>query len=323
MEMWDKIKFMRFLTRRHFSKLLAASPMLAEGAAKTGDIPKRPLGKVGFEVSILGWGAQHIGPPASDQATVDRIVAEGIDSGINYIDTAPNYGQSEEKVGRALKGRRDKVFLVSKIETRTREEAMGQIRESLRRLQTDHLDCVHYHNIGRDDRWPDIDAVLSEKGALGALVEAKKQGMIRHIGCSTHSFPGRTLKAFDTGQFDLFMGVLNFADRHVYNLESKILPEAKRRGIGVIAMKALGGPVRGPAGARLASAADYVPAMRYVWSLPEVAVAAVGFRTVEEMRQGIAAARAFKPLSPAEFKELSERGKVVAAQWGQTKGPVG
>ena len=87
--------------------------MLAEGAAKAGDIPKRPLGKVGFEVSILGWGAQHIGPPASDQATVDRIVAEGIDSGINFIDTAPNYGQSEEKVGRALKGKRDKVFLVS------------------------------------------------------------------------------------------------------------------------------------------------------------------------------------------------------------------
>lgn len=297
--------------------------MLAEGAAKTGDMPKRRLGKVGFEASILGWGAQHIGQPASDQTTVDRIVAEGIDSGINFIDTAPNYGQSEEKVGRALKGKRDKVFLISKIETRTREEAMGQIRESLRRLQTDHLDCVHYHNIGRHDRWPDIDAVLSEKGALGALMEAKKQGMIRHIGCSTHSFPDRTLKAFDTGQFDLFMGVLNFVDRHVYNLESKILPEAKRRGIGVIAMKALGGPVRGPAGARLSSSADYVPAMRYVWSLPEVAVAAVGFRTVEEMRQGLAAVRTFKPLSPAEFKELSERGKVVAAQWGETKGRVG
>jgi uncharacterized protein len=165
--------------------------------------------------------------------------------------------------------------------------------------------------------------VLSEKGALGALMEAKKQGMIRHIGCSTHSFPGRTLKAFDTGQFDLFMGVLNFVDRHVYNLEAKLLPEAKRRGIGVIAMKALGGPVRGPAGARLSSPADYVPAMRYVWSLPEVSVAAVGFRTVEEMRQGLAAVRTFKPLSPAEFKELSERGKVVAAQWGETKGRVG
>jgi len=313
---------MRILSRRHFSKLLAASPIVIEGAAKSGDIPRRRLGKVGFEVSILGWGAQHIGQPASDQQTVDRIVAEAIDSGINYIDTAPNYGRSEEKVGRALKGRRDKVFLVTKIETRTREEAMGQIRESLRLLQTDHLDGVHYHNIGRSDRWPSIDEVLSEQGALGALLEAKKQGMIRHIGCSTHSFPGRTLKAFETGHFDLFMGVLNFVDRHVYDLEGKVLPEAKRRGVGVIAMKALGGPVRGPAGARLV-AADYIPAMRYVWSLPEVSVAAVGFRTVEELRQGIAAARSFKRLSAPEFKELSERGKLMATQWGTTKGPVG
>lgn len=314
---------MKILTRRHFSKLLVASPIVAESAARTGDIPRRPLGKLGFEVSILGFGAQHIGPPATEQAVVDRIVAEGVDSGINYIDTAPNYTQSEEKVGRALQGRRDKVFLVTKIETRTREEAMGQIRESLRRLRTGHLDCVHYHNIGRDDRWPDINQVLSEDGALGALIEAKKQGLIRHIGCSTHSFPGRTLKAFATGHFDMFMGVLNFVDRHVYNLEEKILPEARRRGIGVVAMKALGGPLRGPVPARLGTAADFVPAMRYVWSLPEVSVAAVGFKTVEEMRQNIAAARAFQPLSAAEAKELSDRGRLMAAQWGQTKGPVG
>lgn len=286
-------------------------------------MPRRRLGRTGFEASILGWGAQHIGGPASDQATVDRIVAEGIESGINYIDTAPNYGQSEEKLGRALKGRRDKVFLVTKIESRGYAEALGQIRESLRRLQTDRLDCVLYHNIGRSDRWPDIDEVLSEKGALGALLEARKQGMIRHIGCSTHSFPGRNLKAFATGHFDLFMGVLNFVDRHVYDLESKILPEAKRLGIGVTAMKALGGPVRGPAGARLAGEADYIPALRYVWSLPEVATAAVGFRTVEEMRQALSAARSFKPLSPEESKSLAERGRLMAAQWGQTKGPVG
>jgi aryl-alcohol dehydrogenase-like predicted oxidoreductase len=313
---------MRTLTRREFSRLLALSPVAAPGAATSGEIPRRRLGKIGFEAGMLGWGAQHIGLPGVEQTTVDRMAAEAIDSGINYIDTAPNYGQSEERLGRALQGKRNKVFLVTKIESRTRDEAWGQIRESLRRLQTDRLDAVLYHNIGRDDRFPDLDEALSEKSALGALLEARRQGLIGHIGCSTHSFPGRTMKAFETGHFNLFMGVLNFVDRHVYNLEEKILPEARRRGIGVIAMKALGGPVRDPAGARLA-AADYAPAMRYVWSLAEVGVAIVGFRTVEELRQGIAAARAFQPLSASEFKKLAERGKLLAGLWGQTKGPVG
>lgn len=314
---------MNLLTRRHFSKLLAASPIVAESAAAAGEMPRRPLGKLGFNTGILGFGAQHIGQAPYEQSLVDRLVAEGLDSGVNFIDTAPNYGQSEEKLGRALKGRRDKVFLVTKIEMRTPQEVTGQIQESLRRLQTDRLDCVHYHNIGRDDRWPSIDEVLSEDGALGALLRARKQGLIRFLGCSTHSFPGRTLKAFATGHFDLFMGVLNFVDRHVYNLEEKILPEARRRGIGVVAMKALGGPTRGSVPSRLGTESDFVPAMRYVYSLPEVAVAAVGYKSLEEMRQNLAAARAFQPLSAAESRELSERGKLMAAQWGPTKGPVG
>jgi len=285
-------------------------------------------------------GTMNFGPH-TDEQTSYQIMDQALELGINFFDTANVYGWrigegvTEQIIGRWLaqgNGRRDKIVLATKVfgkmgdgpnEHRLSAMHIRQACEnSLRRLQTDHLDCVHYHNIGRDDRWPSIDEVLSEKGALGALLEAKKQGMIRHIGCSTHSFPGRTLKAFDTGHFDLFMGVLNFVDRHVYDLEGKVLPEAKRRGVGVIAMKALGGPVRGPAGARLV-AADYIPAMRYVWSLPEVSVAAVGFRTVEELRQGIAAARSFKRLSAPEFKELSERGKLMATQWGTTKGPVG
>ncbi|MBM3956697.1 MAG: aldo/keto reductase, partial [Gemmatimonadetes bacterium] len=209
----------------------------------------------------------------------------------------------------------------SKIETRTRAEAFEQVRESLRRLQTDYIDCVHFHNIGRDDRWPDLVQVLSEDGALGALVEAKKQGMIRHIGCTTHTFPERTLRAFNTGHIDLIMCVLNFVDRHIYALEEKLLPEARRRNIAVVAMKVLGGPVKG-AGARLGSLDDYQAALRYAWTLPEVATSAIGVRTPEELRQALAAARAFKPLDASEAKVLAERGKLLAAQWGPTRGPV-
>jgi predicted aldo/keto reductase-like oxidoreductase len=240
---------------------------------------------------------------------------------VNYIDTAPNYNDSEVRLGRALRGRRDKVFLTSKIETRTKEEALGQIRESLRRLQTDHLDCVLFHNIGRDDRFPDLDAALSSIGGLGGLLEAKKQGMIRHIGCSTHSAPARVIRAFDTGEFEILMCPLNFVSVHTYALETKLLPEARKRNIAVIAMKVLGGPMN-RTGARLTSPEDYAATMRYAWSVPGVVASVIGVRNADQLHMALNAARSFKPLSAAESAALSKRGKALAAEWGPAFGAV-
>ena len=312
---------MRSLSRRDFSRLVAVSPLLARGMSSPGALPARPLGKIDFQAGILGFGAQRVGEDRSDQSTVDRIVGEGLESGLNYIDTAPNYGFSEERLGRALRGKRDRVFLVSKIETRTRGEALGQIRDSLRKLQTDYLDGVLFHNIGREDRFPDFDELLSANGALGGLLEARKQGMIRHLGCSTHTNPARVLRAFQTAEFALLMCPLNFAARHLYALEEKLLPEARRRNIAVIAMKPLGGPVGRSVGARLGSREDYRATLRYVWGIPGVAVAIIGLRTPEELRQALAAAASFRPLEASELKALAERGKVLAAQWGPLHGP--
>jgi aryl-alcohol dehydrogenase-like predicted oxidoreductase len=311
---------MRSLTRRQFSKLAAAAPLAAQ-AAQARPMPLRRLGKINFQAGILGFGAQRIGDYAG-QANTNRIVAEAVDAGINYIDTAPNYGLSEERLGPALAGRRDKVFLVTKIETKTRAEAMAQMRESLRRMRTDYLDCVHFHNIGRDDRWGELDPVLSKDGALAALLEAKKQGMIRHIGCTTHSGVARVIRTLETGHIDVLMCVLNFVDRHIYNLEERLLPEARKRNIAVVAMKVLGGPTgRGP-GARLTSPENYRAAMRYCLGLPGVAVSIVGFRTPEELQKGLAAAREFQPLGAAESRELAGIGRKLAADWGPTRGPV-
>lgn len=305
-------------TRRELA-LLAASGAGAAGSA--APIPTRPLGKTGFHAGILGLGAQHLGDFNATQAEADRVIGEALDNGLNYIDTAPPYNLSEERVGRALKGKRDKVFLVSKVETNARGDATYQIRDSLRKLQTDYLDCVHIHNISRDDRFPSLEQALAKNGTLGALIDAKKQGMIRHIGCTSHLRPGRVLPAFATGEIGLFMCTVNFVERHIYNFEETVLPEARRRGIGVIAMKVLGGPVKG-AGARLASPEDYQATLRYVWSVPEVSVAIIGMRNVNELRQGLAAARAFKPLAPDEVSSLARRGKLLAAQWGPLRGPV-
>jgi aryl-alcohol dehydrogenase-like predicted oxidoreductase len=307
--------------------------------AAAGSMPAKRLGKINFQAGILGLGAQHLGDYDSDQKTADHVIGEAIDNGLNYIDTAPTYNLSEERVGRALKGKRDKVFLVSKVETNARGDVRYQIRDSLRKLQTDYLDCVHIHNIGRHklqtdyldcvhihnigrhDRYPSLDQVLRKNGTLGGLVEAKKQGMIRHIGSTSHLRPARVLPAFETGEIELFMCTLNFVERHIYGFEEKVLPEARRRNIGVIAMKVLGGPVRGK-GARLSSPADYQATLRYVWGIPGVAVAIVGLRNTEELRQALAAARSFKPLDQSELSTLTDRGKQTAAQWGTLRGPV-
>jgi aryl-alcohol dehydrogenase-like predicted oxidoreductase len=310
---------MAHYSRRDFTKVVAASP-LAVSASAAGSLPTRRLGRINFRASILGIGAQHLGDPTVEQGVVDRVIGEAIDNGLNYIDTAPPYNVSEERVGRALKGKRDKVFLVSKVETNAKGDALYQIRDSLRKLQTDYLDCVHMHNISRDDRYPSLEQVLRDNGALGALLEAKKQGMVRHIGCTSHLRPARVLPVFETGQIELFMCTVNFVERYIYNFEEKVLPEARRRNIGVIAMKVLGGPARG--GARLMSAEDYRATLRYVWGVPGVSVAIIGIRTPEELKQALAAARSYQPLSRTEMSELSERGRQMAAQWGPLRGPV-
>ncbi len=307
------------MTRRSFARSAAAGS-LGVGLSQSAPLPTRRLGKIPFQASILGLGAQHLGNEDVPQATVDQVVREGIDQGINYIDTAPTYRLSEEKVGIALKGRRDRVFLVSKVQTLTKGDVLYQIRDSLRKLQTDHLDCVHIHNLSRDDRYPTLELALSDSGTLGGLREAKKQGMIKHIGLTSHLRPARVLPALETGEFELLMCTLNFVERYIYGFEEKVLPEARKRQIGVIAMKVLGGPA--PGGARLASPADYETTLRYVWGLAGVSVAIIGFRTPAEMRQGLAAARAFRPLEPQQLSDAAARGKQMAAAWGPLRGPA-
>jgi predicted aldo/keto reductase-like oxidoreductase len=285
-------------------------------------MPTRPLGKIGFQASILGLGAQRLADRPMEQSAVDRLIAEAIDGGVNYVDTARGYGDSEKLLGPALKGRRDKVFLVTKTRSSSREGALKDIEESLRLLKTDHVDCFHIHNIARDDRFPNLQQALSEDGVLGGVMEAKKRGMTRHVGCTAHLKAPRVLPVFATGQIELFMCTLNFVERHIYNFEEQVLPEAKRRGIGVIAMKVFGGPTGRDVKPRLYTPEDYASTLRYVWGLPQLSVAIVGMRNLDELRQGLAAARGFQPLPPAELSKLMRRGKEMAAEWGPLRGDV-
>ena len=311
---------MTAFSRRDFACVMAASG-LALPVSAAGTLPTRRLGRINFQAGMLGIGAQYLGDPGVEQSTVDRVIGEALDNGINYIDTAPPYGQSEERLGRALKGKRDKVFQVSKVETNAKGDVEYQLRDSLRKLQTDHLDCVHIHNISREDRYPKLEQVLADDGTLGGLREAKKQGMIRHIGCTSHMRPARALPAFATGEIELFQCTVNFVERHIYGYEEKVFPEARRRNIGIIAMKVLGGPVQ-PGGARLVSPEHYQATLRYVWGVSGVSVAIVGMRTVDELRQALAAARGYKPLDTVEMTRITAWGMELARQWGPLRGPV-
>jgi aryl-alcohol dehydrogenase-like predicted oxidoreductase len=284
-------------------------------------MPARRLGNINFKAGILGLGAQHLGDDSVEQNLVNRVVAEAIDNGLNYIDTAPPYNRSEERIGIALEGKRDKVFLVTKIETNAGGDVDYQIRDSLRKLKTDYFDAVHIHNVGRTDRYPSMDQMLDRKnGTLGALLEWKKKGVLRHIGATCHMRPARAIPVLETGAIELFMCSVNFVERHIYNFEEKVLPECRKRGVAIIGMKVLGGPVRG--GARLMSAEDYAATLRYAWSVPGLAVAIIGMRNLDELRAGLKAAREFQPLAPAEISSLSMRGKSLAAEWGPLRGPV-
>ena len=308
---------MPHVNRRQFAATLAGVSLLQAAPAA---VPTRRLGRINFQASILGIGAQHLGDLNATQANADRVIGEAIDSGVNYIDTAPTYNISEERLGRALKGKRDRVFLVSKVETIAKGDVLYQIRDSLRKLQTDYLDCVHLHNVGREERFPTLKHMLASDGAMGGLIEAKKLGLIRHIGATCHMRPARALPVIETGEIDLFMCTINFVERHIYKFEEQVLPETRKRNIATIGMKVLGGPTK--AGARLMSPEDYAGALRYAWSVPGVAVAIVGIRTPEELSQAVRAAHAHKQLQPAEMTSLLHRGKPLAAEWGPLRGPV-
>lgn len=310
-------------TRRDLGRtaLAAASGAVAASAPSgAGTLPRRKLGKTGLDVGILGIGTAPFGRQEMSQAEVNRVVDAALDAGVNYLDTAPIYGLAERRLGEALKGKRGKFVLVSKVEATSRGDASWMVRESLMKLKTDYLDLVHLHNVGRTDRFPSLDALVGEDGALEGLRALKKKGVIRHIGLTNHMRPKRALPVMDAGDIEVVMCAANFVDRHTYNFEETIFAEASRRNMGVVAMKVLGG--RADEGARLSDPEHYEDAVRYALSLPGLSVAILGVKSVAEFEKALAIAKAHKPFTDAELTRLSKKGKKMAAEWGEIRGPV-
>jgi aryl-alcohol dehydrogenase-like predicted oxidoreductase len=272
-------------------------------------VPRKPLGKTGQQVSILGLGGFHIGTMESVDDAI-RLVHEALDSGINFCDNAWEYneGKSEDWLGRALEGRRDKVFLMTKVCTHGRDKkvAMSQLEESLTRLRTDHLDlwqiheCIYYN---------DPERHFAAGGVIEALDEAKKQGKVRFAGFTGHKSPTIHLKMLSYNYpFDTVQMPLNCFDGTYKSFEQKVLPEVAKRGMAALGMKSMGGdgqPI-------LHGAVTAEEALRYAMSLP-VATTISGIDSLEVLHQNLSIARGFKPLNPAEMQALRDRCAPLSA----------
>jgi aryl-alcohol dehydrogenase-like predicted oxidoreductase len=267
-------------------------------------IPRRPLGRTGAEVSIIGMGGYHLGHAGGRQAAV-RLVQQAVDAGITFMDNAWEYhdGKSEEIMGEGLAGgRRDQVFLMTKVcsHGRGKDVALRQLHQSLKRLRTDHLDLWQIHEVVYDN---DPDRHFAKGGAVEALEEAKRRGLVRLVGFTGHKDPAIHLRMLAHGfPFDACQLPLNCFDARFRSFEQQVLPELLRRGIAPLGMKAICGEGE-PARKRAVKATD---ALRYAMSLP-VATTITGIDSPGVLRQNASLARAFRPMPDSEMEALRRR----------------
>jgi predicted aldo/keto reductase-like oxidoreductase len=320
------------INRREFLKKigcagagLAFSSLGKQASAQQADaLPKRVLGRTNQKVSILGLGTAPVGEGPVDVQEGIKIFGEAIDRGVTYIDTARIYGNAEEILGHLIPKRRDKLFIVTKVSTDNAERAEKSISQSLRLLKIDHIDLVHIHSIGSKR----IDRVLSKDGVLEYLLKQKEAGKIRFIGISGHNRPPNFVRMLKTDQIDVVMCVMNYADRNIYDFESKVLSEARKRNVGCVAMKVYAGIKGGFPNHRsgyvgCATEPAYLPnAMAYALDLEGVSAAVVGPYTVEQSIQNVQFAQKYKPLSNEQLTSLLEYGKKLAPSLGPRYGAI-
>lgn len=275
--------------------------MASSGSAP---IPSRPFGRhTDVHVSALGFGGHHLGQ-ASDERTAVTLVQQAVDSGVTFFDNCWEYhlGKTEDWMGKGLEGRRDRVFLMTKVCTHGREArlALQMLEQSLRRLQTDHLDLWQVHGVCFEN---DPELFIRPNGAAEALERAKRDGKVRFLGFSGHKDPHIHLAMLQTGfPFDAVQMPLNAFDASFRSFEQQVLPELNRRGIAVLGMKPLNG--NGVAVKRGVLTAE--EALRYAMSLP-VTTTITGVDKPEVLAQNLRVAQGFTPMPAAEMQALRER----------------
>jgi predicted aldo/keto reductase-like oxidoreductase len=307
------------VSRREFLGLTAASIFLAHAgkpltlAESKNGIPYRTLGRTNEKVSLIGLGGYHLGKQADPQESI-RIIRTGLDEGVNFLDNCWDYngGESEIRMGNALRdGYRQKAFLMSKIDGRTKAAAANQINESLRRLQTDRIDLLQFHEVIRDT---DPNRIFTE-GGLEAALEAQKAGKLHYIGFTGHKSPDIHLKMLATASrygftFDAVQMPLNVMDAHFNSFEKKVLPVLLKSDIGVLGMKPMGDHI-----ILESKTATAVECLHYAMNLP-TSVVITGCDSLPILQQALQAARSFQPLDSSQVTALLSK-TAKAAEAGQ------
>ena len=286
--------------------LLVASP-----GTRKGDMLYRTLGRTGEQVSAIGMGGAHIGQIKNEQESI-KLVRKAIDRGITFMDNSWDYsgGDSETRMGKALRdGYRQKVFLMTKFDGRTKESAAKQIDESLKRLQTDHLDLIQVHEVIRME---DPDRVFAPGGALEAVLDAKKAGKARYIGFTGHKDPAIHLRMLEVAKqhdfhFDTVQMPLNVMDAHFRSFAHRVLPVLVEEQIGVLGMKSMGDHI-----ILESKAVTPLECLHYAMSLP-TSVVITGIDSQQILDQAFEAARTFKPMSKTQIASLLAKTTEAAA----------
>jgi aryl-alcohol dehydrogenase-like predicted oxidoreductase len=310
----------------------APAPPEILNPATAGAMPTRNLGRLGFKVGIFALGGQSALERPDNHAEAVPVIERALDLGVNYIDTSSIYGGperwSEQYIGQVMKRRRREAFLASKTKERTRDGSLRMLEKSLALLQTDHLDCWQLHDIGT---MGDVDEVFARSGAMEALIRAREEGVVKHLGITGHFRPDCLVEAIRRHPFDTVLLAVNAAERFHFSFEETLIPLAVEKQMGIIAMKLTG---------RQRILASYVPppaeaqrqswegsavvatrpgtltmrdAMYYALTLP-VSTAIVGIDNVAQLEENVRLAREFTPLTRAQMDTIAGKAESVARQ---------
>jgi hypothetical protein len=303
-------------------------PALPSNPVTPDAMPTRNLGRTGYRVGIFSLGGQATIEQPNKEAEAVAIVERALDLGINYIDTAAAYGGpdrwSQKYIGHVLKRRRKETWLSSKTHDRTRDGSLRLLEESLRLLNTDHLDLWQIHNLTRIDQ---VDQIFAAGGAMEACAKARDEKMVRYLGVTGHADPDVLIEAIRRFPFDTVLMALNAADRHRLSFMEKLLPLAVEKQMGIIGMKI---PARGrilaswkppelPPGKRsweggsTPGTINIREALQYVLSLP-VSTVIIGCDNVAQLEENVSIAREFTPLSEQQMAALAVKTEPVARQ---------
>jgi aryl-alcohol dehydrogenase-like predicted oxidoreductase len=270
-------------------------------------MPTRNLGRTGYKVRLFSLGGESALDKPDNHDVAIPLIDRAIDLGVNYLDTAPWYGRperwSQRYIGEVMKRRRKEVYLATKTHDRTYDGSMRLLEDSLKLLQTDHVDAWQLHRLSTPE---DNTQVFGKNGAMKALLEARESGMVRNLGITGHTDPDVLMEAMRRFEFDQILMAFNAADPHHLSFTAKLLPLAVEKRMGIIGMKVC---ARG----RLLDAITMREAMDYVLSYP-VSTVIVGCDTLTQLEENVELARTFTPINAAQMAAIHERTKPIASE---------